>query len=195
MEIQATKIKGLFEVTLASRGDERGFFMRTYDREIFGDQGLQVDWVQENQSLSRLAGTVRGLHFQRPPHCETKLVRALAGRLLDVAVDLRRGSPTYGMHHAVELSPQNRKCLYIPKGFAHGFCTLESDTVIAYKVDSAYAPDAEDGVIWNDPQLGINWPISGEPACISSKDSLLSSLAEIEPVQLEVEPVKLKEAA
>ncbi len=140
MKIIATPIEGLFVIQLEPRGDHRGYFMRTYDRQIAADHGLQTEWLQENQSLSGTPGTVRGLHFQRPPFAETKLVRALSGALLDVVVDVRRGSATYGQHFAVELTATNHKCLYIPKGFAHGFCTLQPNSILAYKVDQVIRP-------------------------------------------------------
>lgn len=183
MEILSTSILGLFEVCLKAREDERGYFMRTYDKAIFRENGLQTEWIQENQSLSVLEGTLRGLHFQRPPHAETKLVRALAGRLIDVAVDLRAGSKTFGCHHAVELSAANRKCLYIPKGFAHGFFTLERNTIVAYKVDHPYTPEAESGVLWSDSRIAIRWP--GTPQLISDKDEKLPELNSLQPLVLE----------
>jgi dTDP-4-dehydrorhamnose 3,5-epimerase len=189
MIIKSTPLAGLFEIHLDFRADDRGYFMRTYDREIFQEHGLQTEWVQENQSLSRIAGTIRGLHFQKPPHAETKLVRALSGRLLDVAVDLRAGSSTYGQHYSIELSAENHRCLYIPKGFAHGFCTMAPDTIIAYKVDHVYSPAAEGGLRWNAPQLGIAWPLQGEPALISLKDSQWLDLEQIEPLRLQSEGV------
>jgi dTDP-4-dehydrorhamnose 3,5-epimerase len=184
MEFVETPIKGLWEVRLSPRLDERGYFMRTYDVDLFVACGLHTSWVQENQSMSVHAGTVRGLHFQRPPHSETKFVRALAGALLDVAVDLRDGSPTYGQHYAIELTASNGKCLYIPKGFAHGFCTLQPHTIVAYKVDHAYAPQSEGGLRWNDPKLRIAWPIDGEPSTISTKDAQWPSLDQLEPLPI-----------
>lgn len=183
MEVEPTPLAGLFTVQLAAREDDRGYFMRTYDETVFATFGLGVRWVQENQSFSALAGTVRGLHFQRAPHSETKFVRVLAGSLLDVAVDLRRGSPTYGRYHAVELTAENRRCLYIPRGFAHGFCTTSPRTIIAYKVDNYYASHAEGGLRWNDPTVGIPWPLAGSPASISAKDAALPLLAGIEPLE------------
>ncbi len=186
MKIIATPIEGLFVIQLEPRGDHRGYFMRTYDRQIAADHGLQTEWLQENQSLSGTPGTVRGLHFQRPPFAETKLVRALSGALLDVVVDVRRGSATYGQHFAVELTATNHKCLYIPKGFAHGFCTLQPNSILAYKVDQVYTPHAEGGLLWNDPALGIAWPLQGEPSTISEKDTKWPCLAELQP--LDVQP-------
>jgi dTDP-4-dehydrorhamnose 3,5-epimerase len=182
MEIVPTKIDGLFEIWLRPREDDRGYFMRTYDQSIFQANGLQTEWVQENQSLSVVTGTLRGLHFQRPPNAETKMVRVLAGSVLDVAVDLRAGSATYGCFHAITLSAANKKCLYIPKGFAHGFYTLESNSIVAYKVDYPYTPVAEGGVRWNDPEIGIPWP--GEPQLRSDKDGMLPMLSELMPLVL-----------
>ncbi len=143
--------------------------MRTYDQEIFREHVLTTSWVQENQSLSTRKGLIRGLHFQRPPHAETKLVRVAVGAVLDVLVDLRRDSETYGRWEAIELSAENQKAVYIPKGFAHGFCTLTEHTLVLYKVDAFYAPEFEDGLIWNDETLSIQWPVD-EPH-ISDKDA------------------------
>lgn len=185
MEVEPTPLAGLFTVQLAAREDDRGYFMRTYDEMLFAKFGLGVHWVQENQSFSALAGTVRGLHFQRAPHSETKFVRVLAGSLLDVAVDLRRGSPTYGRYHAVELTAENRRCLYIPRGFAHGFCTTSPRTIIAYKVDNSYASHAEGGLRWDDPTVGIQWPLTGSPASISTKDAALPPLEDITPLDVD----------
>jgi len=185
MKIHQTPIAGLFEVQLAAREDDRGYFMRTYDETLFAESGLCMHWVQENQSYSLLEGTVRGLHFQRPPHAETKFVRVLAGSLLDVAVDLRQGSPTYGRHHAVELTAENRRCLYIPRGFAHGFCTTAPCTIIAYKVDNRYASHAEGGLRWDDPVVGVAWPLLGAPTSISAKDASLPLLGAIEPLVID----------
>lgn len=142
--------------------------MRTFDREIFREHGLQTEWVQENQSYSRYRHTVRGLHFQRPPAAETKLVRVAAGAVLDVFADLRRGSPTFGRWGSIELSASRQNMAYIPKGLAHGFCTLTDDVLMLYKVDHSYAPELEGSIRWNDPVLAIDWP-AGEPI-LSDKD-------------------------
>lgn len=158
--------------------------MRTYDQEIFLRHGLQTQWVQENQSLSVLQGTVRGLHFQRGEAAETKLVRVLSGRVLDVAVDVRDGSSTFGRHVCAELSADNRTALYIPRGFAHGFCTLEPHSIVSYKVDNFYNPDLEGGLLWNDPALEIFWPLSSGPACISEKDKKWPLLENLDTVKL-----------
>lgn len=184
MKIISTGIEGIFLVQLLLREDERGYFMRTYDCTIFAQHGLQTDWVQENQSLSVLPGTVRGLHFQRGASAETKLVRVLAGKILDVAVDIRKNSPTYGQHVAAELSADNKTALYIPRGCAHGFCTMEPNSIVSYKVDNFYAPELEGGLLWNDKSLAIPWPLAGEPACLSDKDARWPRLAELDPVDL-----------
>ena len=163
-------------------GDDRGLFCETYNRTRFGEHGIDADFVQDNQSLSRQVGTLRGLHFQSPPHAQAKLVRVLAGRVLDVAVDIRHGSPTFGRHVAVELSAENWRQLFVPKGFAHAFCTLEPDTVVAYKVDDFYAPDCDGGIVWNDPDLGIDWPVTAATVQLSAKDAALPRLSALAPL-------------
>jgi dTDP-4-dehydrorhamnose 3,5-epimerase len=186
MKFEPLSIPDVWEITLAPRGDARGYFMRSYDEALFAEHGLARHWVQENQSLSTEVGTVRGLHFQRGEHAETKLVRALAGRILDVVVDVRAGSSTYGRHVAVELSAEKQNALYVPRGFAHGFCVLEAPVLVAYKVDNAYAPAAEGGLLWNDPALGIEWPV--EQAITSDKDALWPGIAGLVPVDFTAEP-------
>lgn len=158
MRIEPLKLPGTFKVILDPRKDDRGYFMRTFDKAVFAAQGLGNDWVQENQSYS-IRNVVRGLHFQRPPHSEAKLVRVLAGKMVNVFVDLRRRSPTYGGWDSIELSAENHTAVYIPRGFAHGFCTPDSEALIAYKVDSPYTPSAEGGLLWCDPDLKIDWPV------------------------------------
>jgi dTDP-4-dehydrorhamnose 3,5-epimerase len=175
MEFIPLTCQGSFEIRPQIREDARGYFMRAYDREFFAARGLATEWVQENQSLSVQRGTIRGLHFQVPPCAETKLVRVVSGALLDVFVDLRKGSPTYGRHEAVELSAENRRMVYIPKGFAHGFCTLTDNVVVQYKVDHPYAPAHEGGLLWNDPTLAIPWPVR-EPI-LSARDQGLGPFA------------------
>lgn len=162
MDFRPLSCEGSYEIRPEVREDARGYFMRTYDRELFAAQGLVTAWVQENQSLSARRGTIRGLHFQVPPFAETKLVRVVSGAVLDVFVDLRKGSATYGRHEAIELSALNRSMAYIPRGFAHGFCTLTEDVVVQYKVDSPYAPAHEGGIRWDDETLRIPWP-AAEP--------------------------------
>jgi dTDP-4-dehydrorhamnose 3,5-epimerase len=142
--------------------------MRVYDIELFRAAGLATGWVQENQAFSSRKGVVRGLHFQKPPFTETKLVRVALGAVLDVFVDLRRGSKSYGQWDCLELTSQNPKALYLPRGFAHGYCTLSDESLVLYRVDSHYTPEAEGGIPWNDPDLGIPWPV--ESPLVSAKD-------------------------
>jgi dTDP-4-dehydrorhamnose 3,5-epimerase len=156
--------------------DPRGRFAETYRRDGLAAAGLSAEFVQENQSLSLRAGTVRGLHFQRPPAAQAKLVRVLRGAIFDVAVDLRRGSPTYGKWLGARLTAEGGEQLFIPRGFAHGFCTLEDNVEVHYKCDAYYAPAAEGGLHYADPDLAIAWPLSGEPA-LSEKDAVLPLFA------------------
>lgn len=158
--------------------DSRGYFMETWSDESFRRLGIAARFVQDNQSLSRPVGTVRGLHFQTPPYAQAKLVRVLHGAIFDVAVDLRAGSPTYGKWCGTTLSAERAEQLYIPKGFAHGFATMEPDTVIAYRVDAPYAPSCDSGIFWNDPQIAIDWPIDPDKAVLSAKDAGLPRLAD-----------------
>lgn len=159
MEFRESSIKGLFEITPSPYQDERGFFMRTYDCEIFKKYELHRNWVQGNHSRSEKRGIIRGLHFQVKPFEETKLVRCIRGEIYDVAVDLRQGSETFGRWYGVILSEKNKKMLFIPRGFAHGFCTLTDVSEVIYKVDNYYSPDHELGLIWNDPDIAIEWPL------------------------------------
>jgi len=174
MDIHPLKLPGTFEITLAPNRDDRGYFMRVYDEDIYAEYGLSTAWVQENQSLSFHKGTVRGLHYQKPPHAETKLVRAVAGEIYDVFVDLRTESSTFGQWDAVVLSAEKLNMVYIPKGFAHGFCSLVDNSVVGYRVDSAYAPNSEGGLLWNDPELAIEWPEVSPH--ISKKDAALPGM-------------------
>jgi len=174
MEIRPLKLDGIYEITLKPACDDRGYFMRAYDEDIFHRRGLETAWVQESQSVSTRRGVLRGLHFQKPPHTETKLVRVVVGSVLDVFVDLRQSSPTYGQWDSLELAAGNMNCVYIPKGFAHGYCTLTDETIVLYKVDSSYAPDSEGGILWDDETLAIPWPV--EHPIVSPKDSRLPHL-------------------
>jgi dTDP-4-dehydrorhamnose 3,5-epimerase len=159
--------------------DPRGSFAEVYHREAFRKHGIDFDFVQDNQSLSRLAGTIRGLHFQRPPFAQTKLVRVLRGAIFDVAVDLRHGSPTFGRHVRLEVSAEAFNQVLIPRGFAHGFCTLEADTEVLYKTDQYYSPEHEWGVLWSDPDLAIPWPVDSAKATVSEKDKALPRLRDL----------------
>lgn len=156
--------------------DPRGWFSEVWQRDRFIAAGIDEDWVQDNQSYSRPAGTLRGIHFQTPPHAQAKLVRCLRGRIWDVAVDLRSGSPTYGRWVAAELTAAKGEQLYIPAGFGHGFVTLEPDCEVAYKTSDFYAPDCDGGLAWNDPDLAIPWPLPGAAPELSDKDARLPGL-------------------
>ena len=176
MEIRPLKLSGTYEILLQPRRDERGYFMRVYDADTFRTGDLTTEWVQENQAFSSRKGVVRGLHFQKPPFSETKFVRVVHGAVLDVFVDLRRDSKSYGQWDALELTSQNQRALYLPRGFAHGYCTLSDESLVLYKVDSRYSPDAEGGIRWDDPDLAIPWPV--ENPLISAKDSKWTLLRE-----------------
>ncbi len=159
--------------------DPRGFFSETYNRRLFAAHGIDLEFVQDNHSFSARRRVVRGLHYQIPPHAQTKLVRVLRGAVQDVAVDLRRDSPTFGRHVSIELSADNWRQLLVPVGFAHGFCTLEPDTEVLYKVTDFYAPDHERGILWNDPALGINWQVNPADAQLSDRDAQFPPLATV----------------
>lgn len=162
--------------------DDRGYVTEIVHEKQMAEAGLPIEFNQENQSLSYRKNTVRGLHFQKPPHAQAKLVRVLHGKVLDVAVDIRPGSPTYGKHVTQILSADEVVQMFIPVGFAHGFCTLEDNSVLLYKMSSFYAPGSEGGVLWNDPALGIEWPCSKGDAILSGKDEKLPLLKDLSPV-------------
>jgi len=159
--------------------DQRGYFAETYVQGDFAAAGIATDFVQDNESLSRAVGTVRGLHFQIPPFAQAKLIRVLTGRIFDACLDLRRSSPRYGRHVTVELSAETGDQLFVPAGFAHGFCTLEPDTTVLYKVDAIYSAEHERGIAWADPALAIPWPIGQDAAVLSAKDAALPPLREV----------------
>ena len=159
--------------------DERGFFSETYSTAALAEQGLDDVFVQDNHSLSRAKGVLRGLHFQVPPYAQAKLVRVVAGAIFDVAVDIRKASPTYGKWVGATLSAENWGQLYVPSGFAHGFCTLEPDTQVIYKVTEVYAPDAEKAIAWNDPELAIDWPLKGRAPILSTRDGAHPPLSDL----------------
>ncbi len=167
MQIKATPISDLLIIQPTVFEDNRGYFYESYNKTLFDQHGIDVDFVQDNQSLSQ-AGVLRGLHFQNPPFAQGKLVRVIKGAILDVAVDLRKNSPTYGKHYDLELNEKNKTMLWIPPGFAHGFLTLENDTIFSYKCSNYYNKASEDTLLWNDKDIGINWDID-EPN-LSEKD-------------------------
>ena len=158
MEIKELKISGTFEVVCKPIGDERGFFMRSYDDKTFKNFNINHKWVQENHSKTEKKGTIRGLHFQLPPFAETKLVRVVRGEVLDVFVDLRKDSKTFGHYDSIVLSEKTKNQVLVPRGFAHSFCTLSDSCEVVYKTDSVYSPKHEIGMIWDDKDLKIKWP-------------------------------------
>ncbi len=179
MQIENTIIPGLFVLTPARHGDNRGFFSESWNKARLAERGIDADFVQDNHSLSRKASTVRGLHYQSPPHAQAKLVRCGRGRLLDVAVDIRTGSPTFGKWFSLELSFENGKQLFIPVGFLHGFVTLEPDTEIIYKCTDYYAPDCDGAVRFDDPDIRIDWTVDTSGSALSAKDAAAPLLRNI----------------
>ncbi|POO48422.1 dTDP-4-dehydrorhamnose 3,5-epimerase [Agrobacterium rosae] len=180
MQFEPTHIEDVVLLVPSRFGDDRGYFMETFRAEWFQRNVGDFTFVQENRSLSAKVGTVRGLHFQLNPHAQGKLVTCIAGALQDVVVDIRVGSLTYGHHVSVELTAGNAHQLWVPPGFAHGFCTLEPDTVISYKVTDYYAFDCDRGLLWNDPALNIDWPVAVSDAVLSDKDKKQPLLAELD---------------
>lgn len=179
MEYKETEIKGVFVIEPKVFNDARGYFMEAWKREEFEAHVGKVDFVQDNESKSSY-GVLRGLHFQKGACSQAKLVRVIKGRVLDVAVDLRKSSPTFGRHVMVELSDENKRQFFIPRGFAHGFLVLSEEAIFTYKVDNVYAPHADGGIRWNDPQLGIDWPIDPQEVQTSEKDLNLPLLKDAE---------------
>ena len=174
LSVISTSIEAVKVITPKSFDDVRGTFCETYNRQRFYENGIRLDFVQDNQSYSKLAGTIRGLHFQREPAAQDKLVRVLRGSVFDVAVDLRRSSPTYGKWVAETLSAENGKQLFVPRGFAHGFCTLEPETHVLYKASAYYSSADELGIAWNDADIAIHWPtVAKASAVLSNKDMRL----------------------
>jgi len=183
LNAKSLAIDGVIRISPTRFEDDRGYFSETFNGRDFQEAvGLDVEFVQDNESLSMNPGTVRGLHFQLPDAAQGKLVRVLSGRVLDVVVDLRRRSPSYGRHLAVELCSTIGDQLWVPAGLAHGFCTLEAETTVAYKVTDFYDREADRGLAWSDPALGIGWPVEPSRAILSDKDAKASTLAELEEV-------------
>ena len=180
MQVETTAIDGVLLITPRRFGDHRGFFAETWNRAALAEHGVTLDFVQDNHSLSRVPGTVRGLHFQAPPRAQAKLVRCGRGALLDVVVDIRDGSPTFGRHVAVELTEENGRQILVPEGMAHGFVTRAPETEIVYKYTDFYAPETEGALNWADPALGIDWGVPADDAVLSEKDAAAPALADLD---------------
>ena len=170
MEVIKTAIEGLVIIEPKVFKDARGYFFESFSQREFEEKVRKINFVQDNESMSSY-GVMRGLHFQRPPFTQSKLVRCVKGKVLDVAVDIRKGSPTYGQHVAVELSEDNHRQLFVPRGFAHGFSVLSDEAIFQYKCDNLYAPHAEGAIAWNDPEIGIDWQLPAEDVLLSAKDA------------------------
>jgi dTDP-4-dehydrorhamnose 3,5-epimerase len=179
MRFHQTEINEVKLITPARHGDARGFFSEVFNESVLRQAGIDTHFVQDNHSLSRREGVVRGLHFQIPPLAQAKLLRVSAGAIFDVAVDIRWGSPSFGRHVAVVLSAAEWNQIWIPEGFAHGYCTLEPNTEVLYKVNNYYSAEHDRGLLWNDPALGIAWPVDGGEALLSDKDRAHPVLAEL----------------
>jgi dTDP-4-dehydrorhamnose 3,5-epimerase len=173
-------VSGVLLITPRRIDDPRGYFMETYRSETFERLGMPAMFMQDNQALSREPGTIRGLHYQAPPHAQAKLVRVLRGAIFDVAVDLRRGAATFGRWVGTTLTAETGSQLFVPRGFAHGYCTLSPDTEVAYKCDNYYAADAEGGVLYSDPDIGIDWPVNPAKAAVSERDRRLPRLSDVD---------------
>lgn len=179
MRVETTPIDGVLIIEPEKRGDARGFFSEVFKASALAEHGVAHDWRQDNHVRTAKAGTVRGLHFQAPPHEQAKLLRVTVGAIHDVAVDIRRGSPTYGAHVAVVLSAENWHQLYVPAGMAHGYCTLCDNTEVLYKTSAEYAPNAEAGLLWNDPALAIPWPVDAAEAIVNGRDRAWPELRDL----------------
>ena len=179
MNVEKLGLPGVLLLTPPRFGDARGWFSETFNAPKWKAAGIDVDFVQDNQSFSSIKGTLRGLHFQAPPHAQDKLVRCTRGRVWDVAVDFRTGSATFGQWVAAELTAEKGEQIFVPKGFLHGFVTLEANCEVSYKVSDVYAPDCDGGVIWNDPDLAIDWPIAEADVVLSDKDAQLPKLVDL----------------
>ena len=182
MQVTRLAIPDVLLVRPKRHGDARGYFVETFNDRIFRREIADIAFVQDNEALSAQQGTVRGLHFQRPPSAQGKLVRALKGAIFDVAVDIRHGSPTFGHHVSALLTAETGDQLWVPPGFAHGYCTVEPDSVIAYKVTAFYSAADDAGMAWDDPALGVDWPVEPGAALLSDKDKRQPKLAELPPL-------------
>ena len=181
LEVRPLEIPEVLELTPRKFGDDRGFFSETFNRTRLADAGIAIDWMQDNQSYSRDAYTLRGLHYQEPPFAQDKLVRVLRGRILDVAVDVRRGSPSFGRWVSLELSAGAFNQILVPVGFAHGFLTLEPDTEVFYKVSAPYSSKHDRSIRFDDPAIAIDWPLNGQSPVLSAKDQNAPTLSEAQP--------------
>jgi dTDP-4-dehydrorhamnose 3,5-epimerase len=179
MQVLDTALPEVKLIQPVRHGDVRGYFSEVYRADVLRRAGIDIDFVQDNQSMSAPVGVLRGLHFQTPPMAQAKLVRVIAGSIVDVAVDIRWGSPRYGRHVAVVLSADEGNQLLVPEGFAHGFCTLEPNTTVIYKVNNYYSPENDRGLLWNDPALGIDWRLGGREPVLSGKDEKHPMLADL----------------
>lgn len=179
MEVIATELADVKVVVAPRFEDPRGYLSEAYNERAFAEVGFDCNFVQENHSFSRAKGTVRGLHYQLPPFAQDKLVHVVRGAIRDVAVDVRKDSPTFGQHVDVFLSAENRRQMFVPAGFAHGFVTLEPDTLVVYKLSNYYAPDHQRGILWNDPALRIEWGVSVDEAVLSERDRNAPRLADV----------------
>ncbi|MBR3615756.1 MAG: dTDP-4-dehydrorhamnose 3,5-epimerase [Bacteroidaceae bacterium] len=177
MEVIKTDIEGVVIIEPRIFRDDRGYFYESFSQREFEEKVCRTTFVQDNQSKSSY-GVLRGLHFQKPPYCQSKLVRCIKGAVLDVAVDLRKGSPTFGKHVAVELTEENHRQLFVPRGFAHGFAVLSEEAVFQYKCDNFYNKESEGAIAWDDPELAIDWRIPADKALLSEKDKLNKSIKE-----------------
>ena len=171
MKVTETSLPGVFLVEPDVFGDARGWFMESWSARKLAEFGINNEWVQDNHSYSAEKGILRGLHYQLNPSCQAKIVRATRGTIFDVAVDIRKGSPTFGKYVAVELTEDNHRQLFVPRGFAHGFSVLSEEVIFQYKCDNLYAPESEGAIAWNDPDVGIDWQIPAEDVLLSAKDS------------------------
>lgn len=179
MKVVETPLKDLYIVEPKVFDDPRGYFFESFNSKTFADYGIEVNFLQDNESFSSF-GTIRGLHYQLAPYAQSKLVRVIQGRILDVAVDIRIGSPTFGKHFAVELNDNSKQMLYVSRGFAHGFSVLSNNAIVVYKCDGLYNSNAERGICFNDPDLAIDWRINEEDAIVSAKDNVLPLFNSIE---------------
>lgn len=170
MQAIPTELQGVVELRPVRHGDDRGWFSEVWNESTLASHGIELDWVQDNEAFSAAAGTLRGIHYQLAPKAQDKLVRVVQGRVLDVVVDLRRSSATFGQHVGVELSAELGNQLFVPKGFGHAYCTLVDDCMIAYKVSDYYSPEHDRALRWNDPQLAVDWPFDADTVILSGKD-------------------------